>query len=117
MKETIFIKDNKDKWQRFENLNSQTKANPEELSNLYIDITDDLAYAQTHYQRRTVRVYLNQLAQNVFVGVNKHKKDSFKSLLRQVTTSIPLEVYRSRKTLLTALIAFLIYAAMLEHLL
>jgi uncharacterized membrane protein SpoIIM required for sporulation len=111
MKETKFIKDNKDKWQRFENLNSQTKANPEELSNLYIDITDDLAYAQTHYQRRTVRVYLNQLAQNVFVGVNKYKKDSFKSLLRQVTTSIPLEVYRSRKTLLTALIAFLIYAA------
>jgi len=110
MKETKFIKDNKEKWKRFENLNSQTKANPEELSNLYIDITDDLAYAQTYYQRRTVRVYLNQLAQKVFIGVNKYKKDSFKSLIRQVTTSIPLEVYRSRKTLLTALIAFLIYA-------
>ena len=110
MKETKFIQENKEKWQRFENLNSQTKANPEELSNLYIDITDDLAYSQTHYQRRTVRVYLNQLAQNVFIGVNKYKKDSFKILLRQVTTEIPLEIYRARKTLLTALIAFLIYA-------
>ncbi len=110
MRETKFISENKEKWQRFENLNSQTKANPEELSNLYIDITDDLAYTQTHYQRRTVRVYLNQLAQNVFIGVNKYKKDSFKTLLRQVTTEIPLEIYRARKTLLTALIAFLIYA-------
>ena len=110
MKETKFIQENKEKWQRFENLNSQTKANPEELSNLYIDITDDLAYSQTHYQRRTVRVYLNQLAQNVFIGVNKYKKDSFKTLLRQVTTEIPIEIYRARKTLLTALIAFLIYA-------
>lgn len=110
MKETKFIQENKEKWQRFENLNSQTKANPEELSNLYIDITDDLAYSQTYYQRRTVRVYLNQLAQSVFIGVNKYKKDSFKILLRQVITEIPLEIYRARKTLLTALIAFLIYA-------
>lgn len=109
MKETKFIKENKEKWQRFENLNSQTKANPEELSNLYIDITDDLAYSQTYYQRRTVRVYLNKLAQNVFIGVNKYKKDSFKTVFRQVTTEIPLEIYRARKTLLTALIAFLIY--------
>jgi len=109
MKETSFIEKNKDKWKRFENLSNEAASNPEELSNLYIDITNDLAFAQTHYQRRTVRVYLNQLAQKVFIGVNKYKKEAFKKLLKHLTVSIPLEIYRARKTLLTALIAFSIY--------
>lgn len=111
MKETQFIKENKEKWQRFEQLNASSHANPEELSDLYLDITDDLGYAQTHYHRRTVRVYLNQLAQKVFIGVNKFKKDSVKELLRGLTISLPLEIYRSRKTLVTAFIAFIVYAA------
>lgn len=111
MKETQFINQNKEKWERFEKLNDSANSNPEELSNLYVDITDDLGYAQTHYLRRTVRVYLNQLAQKVFVGVNKYKKDKFKNLLRESAISMPLEIYRSRRTLLTALIAFLIYVA------
>jgi hypothetical protein len=111
MRETRFIRENQEKWQRFEKLNESSDANPEELADLYLDITDDLGYAQTHYFRRTVRVYLNQLGQKVFIGVNKFKRDSFKNLLKQLTISLPLEVYKSRKTLLTALIAFLVYVA------
>lgn len=111
MKETRFIHDNKTKWERFEKLNESSEANPEELADLYLDITDDLGYAQTHYYRRTVRVYLNQLGQKVFIGVNKFKRDSFKNLIKHLTISLPLEIYRSRKTLLTALIAFIVYVA------
>ena len=55
-------------------------SDPEALSNLYLDITDDLGYAQTYYKRRTIRVYLNQLAQRVFIGVNKYQKFSFKNV-------------------------------------
>ena len=109
MKETQFIKENQDKWQRFEQLNASTHADPTELADLYLEITDDLGYAQTHYHRRTVRVYLNQLAQKIFIGVNKFKKDSVKVLVSGLTRSLPLEIYKSRKTLLTALIAFLVY--------
>ena len=111
MKETQFINQNKEKWERFEKLNDSTNSNPEELSNLYVDITDDLGYAQTHYLRRTVRVYLNQLAQKVFVGVNRFKKDKLKNLIRDSAITMPLEIYRSRRTMLTALIAFLVYVA------
>lgn len=111
MKETQFINQNKEKWERFEKLNESTNSNPEELSNLYVDITDDLGYAQTHYLRRTVRVYLNQLAQKVFVGVNRFKKDKLKNLIRDSAVTMPLEIYRSRRTMLTALIAFLVYVA------
>jgi hypothetical protein len=58
MKETSFIQQNKDKWKRFEKLYESNSQDPEELSNLYMDMTDDLSYAQTFYKRRTVRVYV-----------------------------------------------------------
>ena len=75
-----------------------------------MDITDDLSYAQTFYKRRTVRVYLNQLAQKVYTGVHKQKGEPIKKFLTVWQTSLPLEIYRSRKNLLFALVAFLIYA-------
>ncbi len=109
MKETSFIKQNKKKWNRFEQLYESQSQDPEELSDLYMDITDDLSYAQTFYRRRTVRVYLNQLAQRVFTGVHKQKGESLKKFITVWKVSLPLEIYRSRKNLLFALVAFMIY--------
>ena len=109
MKETTFIEQNKDKWSRFERVYSSTVNEPEELSDLYMDITDDLSYAQTFYKRRTVRVYLNQLAQMVYTGVHKQKGESLKKFFTVWQKSLPLEIYRARKHLLFALISFLIY--------
>jgi uncharacterized membrane protein SpoIIM required for sporulation len=110
MKETSFIQQNKEKWERFEKLYESKTNDPEELSNLYMEMTDDLSYAQTFYKRRTVRVYLNQLAQKVFTGVHKQRGESVKKLFTVWKVSLPLEIYRARKNLLFALIAFLIYA-------
>ncbi len=109
MKETSFIDQNKEKWTRFEKLYASNSHDPEELSNLYMDLTDDLSYAQTFYKRRTVRVYLNQLAQKIFTGVHKQKGESLKKLITVWQISLPLEIYRSRKNLLFALVAFLVY--------
>lgn len=111
MKETEFIEKNKEKWSRFEKAYTASQKDPEELSRLYLDITEDLGYAQTFYNRRTVRVYLNQLAQKVFSGVHKQGGESWRKVLEVISISVPLEIYRSRKTLLFALISFLTYAA------
>lgn len=109
MKETKFIDQNKEKWSRFEKLAADSSNEPEELSDLYMDLTDDLSYAQTFYKRRTVRVYLNQLAQKIFTGVHKQKGESLRKFITVWKTSLPLEIYRSRHSLTFALIAFLIY--------
>ncbi len=109
MKETQFIEQNKEKWNRFEELYTSKSNDPEELSDLYMDITDDLSYAQTFYKRRTVRVYLNQLGQRVYTGVHKQKGESFKKFFTVWRTSLPLEIYRSRKNLLFAFVLFMLY--------
>lgn len=111
MKETKFIEQNKEKWSRFEKVYTSSHKDPEELSKLYLDITEDLGYAQTFYNRRTVRVYLNQLAQKVFSGVHKQGGESWRKILEVISISVPLEMYRSRKTILFAFISFLAYVA------
>ncbi|TNE55814.1 MAG: stage II sporulation protein M [Bacteroidetes bacterium] len=110
MKETSFIDQNKEKWNRFEKLSQSETRDPDELSSLYMDITDDLSYAQTFYQRRTVRVYLNQLAQRIYTDLHIQRGESIKKLISVWKVSLPLEIYRSRKTLLFALVVFLLWA-------
>lgn len=112
MKETKFIALNKEKWHRFERLSESETKDPEELSSLYMDISDDLSYAQTFYKRRTVRVYLNQLAQRVYTGLHIQKGESFRKLIHVWKVSLPLEIYRARKNLLFALVVFLIWATL-----
>jgi len=110
MKETSFIEQNKEKWKRFQDLAAQKQGGPEEIADLYSDITDDLSYAQTFYNRRTVRVYLNQIAQGIHNLVHKERSESLKKFFTVWKTSLPIEIYRSRKHLLFALCLFVFWA-------
>lgn len=118
MKETTFVEQNKDKWAKFEQLSKQKNNNPDEISELFTEITEDLSYAQTFYPRRSVRVYLNQLAQGVFTSLYKQKKQPIKGFVAFWTQTVPMAVYRARKNLLMALVFFsaaIILGAVSQH--
>lgn len=108
MKETDFIKQNKKKWARFEKLSANKNNDPDEVSELFTEITEDLSYARTFYPRRTVRVYLNQLSQGVFTSLYKQRKQPVGSFLKFWTETVPLEMYRARYNLLVATSFFLL---------
>ena len=67
MREVAFIKQNKEKWLSFETaiFNNDFK-NPDELASQYIQLINDLSYAQTYYPKSKVITYLNQLAAKAF---------------------------------------------------
>ena len=110
MKETKFIQSNKEKWERFEALEKAESYQPEELSKLYASINDDLSYAKTFYERRTVRAYLNYLAQKVILKINHSHRAPVKNVLNYFTITLPLEIYRARRNFLLAFVLFLFYA-------
>ncbi|MCH7410607.1 stage II sporulation protein M [Belliella sp. DSM 111904] len=77
MREATFIKRNKDKWTKFESvLSNNLKYTPAELGDLYIEVTDDLSYAQTFYADSNTHIYLNQLASKAHQKIYKTKKES-----------------------------------------
>jgi len=55
MRETEFIKQNKEKWKRYERALENNNQDPELLKQLYIHTTDDLSYSRTFYPNRSVR--------------------------------------------------------------
>lgn len=110
MKETSFINQNKKKWARFEKLRNSKSNDPDEVSELFTEITEDLSYARTFYPRRSVRVYLNQLAQGVFTSLYKQRRQPLGSFTKFWTETVPLEVYRSRVNLLVAFCVFALAA-------
>jgi uncharacterized membrane protein SpoIIM required for sporulation len=106
MQETEFIAQNKEKWQEFEQvLNSENK-DPNRLTNLFIETTDDLSYSRTFYPNRSVRVYLNLVSLRVHQQIYKNKskgKNKFKTFWQR---ELPEALWHSRKLLLFAFALF-----------
>ena len=85
----------------------QQKADPDKLTDLFVEITDDLSYSRTFYAKRSVRVYLNYLSQLVFLKVNKNRKVSVKKFVKFWTHGLPMEFARSWKAMLLAFVIFM----------
>ncbi|MFN6943337.1 MAG: stage II sporulation protein M [Cytophagaceae bacterium] len=111
MKETDFISQNKKKWQEFEHMLATENKDPNKLTDLYVQITDDLSYARTFYPNRSVRFYLNNLAQQLFYDVNKQRRNSLKNFMNFWSFQVPRVVYESRKELMLSLAIFVIAMA------
>ncbi|GGG09461.1 membrane protein [Dokdonia pacifica] len=110
MREAAFVKQNKDKWLKFENvINNKSQIHPDELSSLYIEITDHLSYAQTFYPGSKTLDYLNYIASQSHQIIYKSKKESSKRFITFFTKEFPLLMYQYQKQLLIAFLVFMLF--------
>lgn len=107
MRETSFIEQNQKKWKAFEETLEYGDKDPDKLSELFLQITDDLSYSRTFYPNRSVRVYLNDLAQRVFQSVYRGRKSPFRHFFAFWTEELPKIFYEARRDML---IVFLIFS-------
>lgn len=109
MTETEFIRQNKDKWKELESLLEQKNKDANTLHKLFVKVSSDLSYARTYFPNRSVRLYLNNLTQEVFNSLGKKKKNSIADQLKVFFTQIlPLEIYRSKQAFLISFLVFTI---------
>lgn len=106
MRETTFIEQKKKNWEKFEKMHRLKESDPDEMTRLFVEITDDLSFSRTFYQKRSVRVYLNFLAQMVFLKITKKKKFKISKFVSFWTYSLPMEFARSWKAMLLAFVIF-----------
>lgn len=107
MRETHFIEQNKEKWAKFERNLGGGYVNPDELSDQFVEITDDLSYSRTFYPNRSVRVYLNNIAQKVFYNVYKNRRGRLSRVLNFWKETVPQIIYESRRSFLLAFAVFI----------
>lgn len=97
MREAAFIKQNKEKWLEFEkSLYSPGRQKPERLADLFIQINNDLAYAQTYYPKSNVIRYLNALTITAYHKIYGQRK-SKKGMAGFWKYEIPMLMYHYRK--------------------
>ncbi len=113
MREIAFIKQNKEKWLAFEQaIFGKAKKNPDEMANLYIQLVNDLSYAQTYYPKSKTVVYLNYLASQIYQKIYKTKREDKNRLLHFFKTEVPLIVYDYKRYLIYAFVLFFATVAM-----
>ena len=112
MREVAFIKQNKEKWLEFENaiFNNELK-DPDELATQYINLINDLAYAQTYYPKSKIITYLNQLAAKSYQKIYKTKREDSNRIIEFWKTEIPLICYQYRKYIYIAFTIFTIFTS------
>ncbi|MDL2223921.1 stage II sporulation protein M [Bacteroidales bacterium OttesenSCG-928-M06] len=109
MKEAVFIYLNKEKWKDYEVcLKNIRKQSPDVLADIYIDVTNDLSYAQTHYPDSKIAIYLNGLSSRLHQFINEKKKWKFSRLIEFWKTDVPLVMCQSRKELLYSFLIFML---------
>lgn len=107
MKESKFIDQNKSKWLSFEKLLRSESKDPDKLSDFFIKITDDLSYARTFFNNRSIRVYLNNICQQLFYLIYKSPKRSSKKVFVDFwKRELPTIAYDSRPEIITAFMVF-----------
>ncbi|NHF61309.1 stage II sporulation protein M [Flavobacteriaceae bacterium TP-CH-4] len=112
MREAAFVKQNKDKWATFESaLSNRTKIAPDVLSDLYIEITDHLSYAQTFYPKSNTERYLNALASQAHQKIYKTRKESKNRIISFWKTEFPSLFYRHQRELFIAFLVFTFFTA------
>ncbi|WP_343697283.1 stage II sporulation protein M [Flavobacterium sp.] len=113
MREIAFIKQNKEKWLEFElAIFGKAKKNPDELANLYIQLMNDLSYAQTYYPKSKTVVYLNHLASQIYQKIYKTKRTEKNRIVEFFKTEVPLLLFEYKRYLLYAFILFFATVAM-----
>ncbi|HEX2934657.1 MAG TPA: stage II sporulation protein M [Bacteroidales bacterium] len=108
MKESKFIEQNKKKWQEFETDLLYGRNKSSKLSRLFIQVTDDLSFVRTFYPHRSVKIYLNGMAQYLFNDLYRNQATNFKGFVKFWKVDLPLLIHDSRKEFRISFIIFLL---------
>ena len=109
MREAAFVKQNESRWESFEALlKHPERAHPDRLADYFVQLTDDLAYAQTHYPKSNTAVYLNNLAAKVHQAIYRNQKEERNRIVTFWKEELPQLYYEARRPLLYAFSIFIL---------
>jgi len=107
MREAAFVKQNKEKWIAFEKaISLKIKSNPDQLADNYIQLTNDLAYAQTYYPDSKTLLYLNSLASQAHQKIYINKSENKNRIITFWKHEFPLFFIQHHRSLLYAFLIF-----------
>ena len=108
MKQSLFIKLNKKKWEQYERRLNSREMSADELSKAYIHLTEDFAFSKARYPDTDLTAYLSRLALDIHNLIYKNKPESKKRFFDFWKSQVPQAVFDSRHSLLYSLLILLV---------
>ena len=108
MRKATFIKRNTPKWRNYEENPSEPSSDPDELTDRYIELTDDLSYARTFYPDSNVTKYLNSAASRMHRGLMQDKRDVQNRFVVFWMHELPMAFRQSHRMLLISATFFVL---------
>ncbi len=110
MREAAFVRQNKKKWVKYESLlQNNNQLSPEQLSGIYIELSDDLSYSKTFYPKSNVTKYVNGLVSSYHQKIYRSKKESGNRFITFFTKEFPSEFHKYQKQLLLSFLISLLF--------
>ncbi len=106
MREGLFIKKNKDRWERLE---QETIITADEMAKDFTQLVDDLAYAKTFYPTSRITKYINSLASRIYLGIYQNRKERSNRLVHFLKYDVPLTIGKHHIVILFALAVFILF--------
>ena len=95
MKEVTFIRQNIEKWRDMELIaEGSIEVTPDRQADAYIDLTTDLAFAQTHYPKSRITLYLNDLASTLHNQIYRNTVQSGFDISDKLTLQVENDWFR-----------------------
>lgn len=111
MREAAFIKLNQERWKGFEKaLEPGRPVSPDKLAEMFIQLTDDLAFARTQYPSSRTTTYLNNLVSRIHLEIYRNKRESRNRLINFWKYEVPSVMWEVRKPLFYSFAIFVVAA-------
>ncbi len=108
MREAVFVRRHADDWKRFEEqAASGATPDPDALTDAYIRVGDDLAFAKTFYPGSPTAAYLNDLSADIHGRVYRNRREERGRFRRFWAKEVPQAMYDARRAMTVALLLFL----------
>lgn len=109
MRESLFLQKNAQKWQQMEIDVRKPSVSADDLSQSFIEITDDLAYARTFYAQSSIVSYLNGIAALYHQKIYRNKKEARGRIIWFWQFELPYLFKQYQKQFITAILIFSIF--------
>lgn len=106
LREALFIKRNKDRWQKSQ---EEPSEDPDETAIEFTQLVDDLSYAKTFYPHSRVTRYLNARASQTYMSIYQNRKEDRNRLTEFWKYAVPRTVRKHHGVLLFCAVFFIVF--------
>lgn len=106
MREALFIKKNKDRWEKMVHLPAD---DIDEMAGEFTQLVDDLGYSKTFYPTSKTSVFLNTESSKRYLSIYKNRREDQNRFVHFFKTELPLTIAKHHKVLLICFSIFMLF--------